>query len=376
MGINSVEELLNKYIQGNCTAEEKALVETWFLDELNKSKSFPEDLDYKKKEQEIWNVLSHRSKKKRTLYQLWPQIAAAVLIILFIGGAYFYVKDQQQNTLYVNTIKPGGNKATLILANGHSVVLDDAADGEIVIQPGIIIKKTVGGQLIYRTSNAVAAPLTYNTIVTPKGGQYQVILPDETKVWLNAESSLRYPTLFADDERQVELSGEAYFEVAQDKKRPFSVLGKDQIVEVLGTHFNINSYTDESTTTTTLLEGAVKVSLLNQSEISSDNSKLLTPGQQARLTTKGISINQVELDDVVAWKNGVFLFNDEPLEVIMRKIARWYDVDIVFHQDVDKSALYGGGISKYENVSKVLEKLELIGGIHFKIEERRIIVTK
>lgn len=268
-------------------------------------------------------------------------------------------------------IPPGGNKAILTLADGKTITLNEAADGELVKAAGMVIRKTGQGELVYEVTGANAGAHTYNTISTPKGGTYQVILPDGTKVWLNAASTLRFPTSFvALNERKIELSGEAYFEVAKDAKHPFKVLTVKQEVQVLGTHFNISSYTDESVVKTTLLEGSVKVRNLQKAD-----DVILRPGQQSVIAKGEIKVGMADVEEVLAWKNGVFVFNDEPLESIMKKVSRWYDVEVVY-DGVDKNKLFGGSVSRFDNVSKVLRQLELTGGVHFKIEEGRIIAMK
>lgn len=275
----------------------------------------------------------------------------------------------------VQDIPPGGHKAILTLADGRTITLNEAADGELAKESGIVVRKAGNGQLVYEVTGQTdqAAALTYNTISTPKGGTYQVILPDGTIVWLNAASSLRFPTSFVSlKERKIELSGEAYFEVAKDVRHPFRVLTSKQEVQVLGTHFNISSYLDDKIEKTTLFEGSVKVSNLQKS---GDASVILVPGQQSNIIEAETTITKADLDDVLAWKNGVFVFNDEPLESIMKKVSRWYDVEVVY-DGIDKNKLFGGSVSRFDNVSKVLRQLELTGGVHFKVEEGRIIVMK
>ena len=382
MGTNEAEELISKYTQGKCTAQEKALVESWFLAELEKSKEIEEEPDYEQKQIEIWDRLPKDTSVHVGTRKLWPRMAvAAAAAILILFGAVRYFKPTNQNTSSqpvgsaVNIIQPGGNKATLTLADGHMISLDDAGNGEIARQENTAIIKRADGQLIYTSEEHPTNKPMYNTITTPRSGQYQVILPDGTKVWLNAASSLRYPSFFAENDRLVELTGEAYFEVAKDKTKPFKVIGRNQIVEVLGTHFNVNDYREEPFSYTTLLEGSVRISPSGDSKTSGADSKLLKPGQQSQLSAGEITIRTADTEQAVAWKNGSFMFNDESLESIMRRISRWYDVEVVYLA-VDKTQLYGGGVSRYEDVSKVLEKLELTGGVHFKIEGRRIIVMK
>ncbi|TKC61228.1 DUF4974 domain-containing protein [Pedobacter hiemivivus] len=272
-------------------------------------------------------------------------------------------------------IPPGGNRATLTLANGKTITLNEAADGELAKDAGTIVRKTGNGQLVYEVvgGDTENKGYTYNTISTPKGGTYQVILPDGTKVWLNAASTLRFPTSFVSlSERKIELSGEAYFEVTKNAKHPFKVVAKIQEVQVLGTHFNISSYADDSFVKTTLFEGAVKV---NNLQATNGNKVILKPGQQSVINHRVITVIKADLQEVLAWKNGLFIFDGEPLESIMKKVSRWYDVDVVY-EGVDKKKLFDGSVSRFAHVSKVLSQLELTGDVHFKVEEGRIIVMK
>jgi hypothetical protein len=323
-----------------------------------------------------------QSSPKVKMRQLWPRIAAAASIILCLGtGAYFYFHqkvDQQQtaqNKPVKNDLLPGGNRAYLTLSNGKRITLTGAANGQIAQQSGVTITKTADGQLVYQAASAgtdeASAPIKYNTIETPKGGQYQVTLPDGTAVWLNAASSLKYPASFASlKDRKVELTGEAYFEVAKDKAHPFIVKTNNEDVEVLGTHFNINSYTDEPSTKTTLLEGSVQVSAKE-----GDIAKI-KPGEQAVLNQSGnIAVEKVNVNKAVAWKNGKFVFESENISSIMRKLSRWYDVEIVYKDDIPDRT-FTGSISRYDNISKILENIMLTKAIHFKIEGRRITIMR
>ena len=292
--------------------------------------------------------------------------AAALLFICLSAGLLFfnnYAPDDQtqRNNLVKNNIAPGSNKATLTLEDGRKIILTDAINGNLARQAGVNISKTADGQLVYKISNQENKKLSYNSIETPRGGQYQVNLPDGTRIWMNSASVLKVPTSFAaQTSRRVELAGEAYFEVAHDPKHPFKVKTANQEVEVLGTHFNINSYTDEASTRTTLLQGRVKV-----------NSTLLKPGQESVLTSNSILVKPADIETTMAWKNGYFIFKNEDLPGIMRKISRWYDVEIVYPESLaDKH--FEGSISRFKNVTEVLRKFELTGNIHFKIEGRRI----
>lgn len=319
--------------------------------------------------------------------KLWykASIAAAILMILSVGAFFLVPRTTglKPNTdhLITQDIAPGSNKAILTLGNGKQIILNDAGPGILAKQAGITISKTADGQLIYdlsATADAVKGKTErkemYNTVATPKGGQYQVNLPDGTSVWLNSASSLKFSTTFkSQHKREVELTGEAYFEVAHDKRKPFVVISKGQEIEVLGTHFNVNSYADEPEVKTTLLEGSVRVSPTLGDPTKKLNTSILKPGEQATLKETGITVKTVDLESVIAWKKGYFLMKDEDIYSVMRKIERWYDVEVIYAGDF-KGSTFEGSVSRFRNVSEILRKFELTGNVHFKIEGRRITV--
>jgi len=252
---------------------------------------------------------------------------------------------------YKNDIAPGKNTATLTLASGKVINLDTNRTSVIV-------------------SDSVKT-VTALTAATPRGGTYQFTLPDGSKVWLNADSKLEFPSRFNGSERNISLSGEAYFEIAKDKAHPFIVRTKNQEVTVLGTHFNISSYADEALTTTTLAEGSVKVSAFDSA--TGRQVAVLKPNQQAiQNPTGGMQVRQVDVSEALAWKNGEFVFDDEPLESIMRKVARWYDVDVVYEANAPKDVTLGGYVSRTRNISVVLEQMERTGKVKFKIAGRTV----
>jgi transmembrane sensor len=334
---------------------------------------------------ELWDRISNRLDNSHVKKMVgWPRIVAAASIILCLSiGSYFIFHkqlspDTAQNQIH--DILPGGNKAILILANGNQIVLTSVHKGKLSEQGKAIITKTEEGEIIYQSSGASLSgnnKPVFNTIVTPRGGQYCVVLPDGSKVLLNALSSLRYPTAFTGTKREVELNGEAYFEVAKNKKLPFIVKTSTQEVQVLGTHFNINSYTDEAATKTTLLEGSVLVRLLPTDKSLSVKSVQLVPGQQSTyIKNNNIHVQQVDIDDAVAWKEGIIQLDEGALDEILRNVARWYDVEIVYENQAARNLHFGGSVSRFSTVSHVLSKLELTNSVHFKIEGRRIIVMK
>lgn len=371
--------LLEKYKAGKYTPEEKLLLQKWFhhLEEDTPSELTEADLIIAKKalRKNMVNLVG-----KAQINILWPRIIAAAAIVIIISfGIYFYLGLDKRNTQYVTLmpkdIDPGGNKATLTLSDGRKIILTNAKNGKLAEQSGINVTKAADGQLIYTISNSdnSSQQISYNTIETPVGGQYEVNLPDGSKVWLNSSSSLHYPVRFTGKERKVEITGEAYFEVAHDKTMPFRVTNASQTVEVLGTHFNIMAYPDEVSTNTTLLEGSVKI-------IKDGNSKLISPGEQSRVKGGNIDVVAVDINEATAWKNGYFMFKSEDIYSIMRQISRWYNIDIQYLGNVS-GKVFGGKISRSRNISEVLEILESTGSLHFQItggdspgKERRIIV--
>lgn len=368
------KELLKKYRSGTCQPHEQDLVENWI--------AFGEFPAFEITEEELKEELGSLSNAlplhKET--HLWKRISiAAVLAVAVIGATLWYHTQNSDKHIpkasIAKNIIPGKVGATLTLANGKKIKLSDAVNGEIADELGVSVTKTQSGQLMYQfksSSKKGAAKNAVNTLSTGRGETYILVLPDHSKVWLNAASSITYSTNLVDSKgvRQVQLQGEAYFEVFKDKRHPFIVNTENQRVEVLGTHFNINSYADEAVTATTLLEGSVKIS-------TAKFSRLLKPNQQALQRKDGnVEIREVNTDDVVAWKDGYFIFEDETLENIMLRVSRWYDVEIDYAKDVDKHKLYGGGVSRYDDVSTVLEILASTKNIHFKIEGRKIMVLK
>jgi ferric-dicitrate binding protein FerR (iron transport regulator) len=271
-------------------------------------------------------------------------------------------------------LPPGGNKATLTLSNGTQILLDSARTGQLASEGNSTVEKADSGRLVYNQSGNNAATLQYNTLRTPRGGQYQLTLPDGSRVWLNAASAVRFPASFPRHERVVEVTGEAYFEVARDAGAPFSVRilssgGHPKgAVQVLGTRFNINAYDDEPFTSATLLEGAVAIN-------SQQHKALLKPGEQAQLdNAAGIRIAAVDTEEAVAWKNGEFIFNNANITDIMRQLSRWYNVEVSYKDALN--VVVNGSISRNVNIFQVLHILEQTGEVHFKVNGNRIEVTR
>ncbi|CAG5003189.1 hypothetical protein DYBT9275_03089 [Dyadobacter sp. CECT 9275] len=315
---------------------------------------------------------------------LWiVKLAAASVALLLVYGGYRWLGHKEQKvapvvalkSVYGEDVAAGGNRASLILATGETLDLTTVTNGSLHGQPGVKVDRS-RGEISYNALSGNQQAVSYNILKTPLGGQYKVVLPDGSRAWLNAGSSLRYPTVFSGSGRDVEMTGEVYFEIEPNKKMPFhvqvidrNVKGKCMKITVLGTHFNISSYGDEPAMHATLLEGSVKVEKGNV-------TKILSPGQQASVSggqaERSIAVKMVDTESVVAWKDGRFEFNGNIRE-IMRQISRWYDLDVHYEGNVERKA-FAGTISRKNNVSEVLKMLELTGGIQFRIEDRKITV--
>ncbi|WP_052496638.1 FecR family protein [Pedobacter lusitanus] len=377
--------LLEKYNKGTATAQERAIVEHWYLKEAKAQDLTVVEQKVDHLKAELWSgtlAKAGLAESPAKTFKLWPKLIAAAAVFLLIGtGVYLFnynTQYKQPVNQLANDVKPGSAKALLTLSNGRTINLDVAADGKIAEQQGVTIAKTADGQISYASSQTAKTnqEISFNTIQTPNGGEYRVNLPDGTKVWLNAGSSLKYPTVFNARERRVELTGEGYFEVKHEQSRPFRVItpgnsGNGQLVEVLGTHFNINCYPDETTIHTTLLEGSVRVS-----EINGKKFRLLKPGEEALKQDGLLTIHPADLDEVMAWRNGKFKFNDEDIVSIMKKIARWYNLSVEYQDEAIKKERFSGTISRFENVSELLKKLELTNTFQFRIQGSKVILSK
>ncbi|NII85771.1 MULTISPECIES: FecR family protein [unclassified Pedobacter] len=309
---------------------------------------------------------------KRILMNSLKWAAAAVVFIVFSFTAYLSLQKKKEH-VFATDVAPGKNKAILTLADGKKISLSDAMKGDVVKEAGFSITKTADGQLVYNVAGSENVNDTrLNTISTPNGGEWQIQLPDGSTVWLNAASSIQYSlNIGTAKQRVVKLDGEAYFEVAKNATHPFIVETDKQSVEVLGTHFNINSYKDEKVTKTTLLEGSVRVS-----HNATNEHEVLKPGEQSLVSVSGIAIKEVNVDEAIAWKKGYFMFNNERQESILRKVARWYNVEIEYADADAKNVMYYGTVSRFEKISKVLTKFEQTGEVRFDIKGNKVIVYK
>ncbi len=314
-----------------------------------------------------------RKINKRKVYG-W---SAAAFIFLLVGSSVYFLRHSESREIVIsassehkknNGLVPGGNKAILTLANGSSILLDSVTNGMISRQGKTLVVKSDSNRVTYKPGGAKAGDVVYNTLRTPRGGKYQITLPDGTKVWLNAASSLRFPTAFPGRKRLVAVTGEAYFEVAENAEKPFVVSVNGMKVKVLGTHFNIKAYDDEPVIKTTLLEGAVMIE-------KGTETLRLSPGQQVTLNKKGrmLLIKDADISKAIAWKDNLFWFKNNTIQEVMRQIARWYDADVVIKGNIPQH--FTGSISQNVDVHRVFSILQETGNIHFEVKGHQIIVT-
>ena len=379
--------LLQKYFEDGITSDERILLEEWakLHPDNRELLSQIKDESWLREELETFNrlapkdieteslILSHKiiKSKPKTIRSLWRRYAsvAAVLLVAFSIGiySYFYNRDTSINTdstrvnISQNSVVPGSNRATLTTDAGETVVLSEIHSGLIV-----------GDTLIYEDGSVISTSKTsFATLSTPRGGQYAVTLPDGTKVWLNASSSLRYPTRFTGTDRRVFLTGEAFFEVAHNVDQPFIVDTDLQMLQVLGTVFNINAYADERQIATTLVEGKIAV----RKKGAGDSPVVLRPGQQSLMDDKAVKIVAVDVQEEIAWKDGKFVFYNSAIQAVMRQLARWYDVEIVYLDDVSAIS-FTGSLSRSAPLTDILEDIALTESVNLKLEGRRIIVRR
>lgn len=376
-------QLLTRYQENTCTEQELAELEQWY-NELNTggqpieaTDAFADEMLVQFREKLAKRSLTIvRDEKVRGMnWKRWVAAASILVAVATVSYLVFFNKGSKPGGEIVTTVPkdvkaPETNRAMITLADGRSIYLDSALNGELVTQGNIKLVKLANGQIAYQTADGASTTLSMtNTLSNPRGSKViDMQLSDGSHVWLNAGSSVTYPIAFVGDERKVTITGEAYFEIAHDKTKPFIVSANDKAdVTVLGTHFNVNAYDDESDIKITLLEGSVKVS-------KEDANNLLKPGQQARVTTNIKVVSSVDLDEVMAWKNGNFQFGEASIEEVMRQVSRWYDVEVIYESKPTEH--FRGEISRDVEVSKVLKMLETTEAVHFRIEGKKVYVTK
>lgn len=415
MPLNShIAQLIIKHLQETITAEEAQTLQQWIAANQKNRFLFDKLTNSDWLQQEVNDhAVSEARIKERVFAALpelqdtttespkrgwirWMSVAAAVLIVVSIGWYVWQGKTKPEivaahQTPVATVIPAGGNKATLTLADGTVIDLDKAGNGTIATEGKTTVNKKEDGQLEYKSATSTKqGVITYNMLTTPRGGQYQLLLPDGSKVWLNAASSIKYPTAFAGNERRVEITGEAYFEITHDAVRPFKVMiypadggpGRGGEVEVLGTHFNINAYGDEQTIVTTLLEGKIKITpveVVNKVVTATHpvNTarayKVINPGEEAQINNKAdITIRKnVDTESAVAWMKGFFDFHNASLKTVMKQVSRWYSVDVEYTKAMPEQT-FEGNIDRNIPLNELLELLQQYGSAKFKIEGRTI----
>ncbi|MEJ2883212.1 FecR family protein [Pedobacter sp. GR22-6] len=389
-------DLLERYINGNCTPEEKLYVDLWLDTQYVENNEWDKMTDEHKKAFMIalfGDINKEIGLKEKSAVELWPRIrlaagiAAAVATIVF--GVWFFSpsrhsdNDRHPELVSGSDIAPGRSGATITLANGEVIQLSEA-------KKGVIIDPT---SLTYDDGSEIASEAAQPrndergggrhpelvsgsqlTASTAKGQTYEFTLPDGSHVFLNADSRIIFPSQFSGKERKILLEGEAYFVVKHNQKQPFRVESKGQIVEDIGTEFNINAYADESSVKTTLVEGSARV--ISSAGRADAMSVTLMPNQQASLLNGKLKVKMVDPESATAWKSGILLFNSMPLEELMRQVARWYDVEVVYENESLKQHPMEGSVSKYSNVSRIMKTIENTGAVKFKITGRKIVVSK
>ncbi|MBB6235465.1 hypothetical protein HDC90_000062 [Pedobacter sp. AK013] len=375
--------LLEKYLAGKSTWNEEVLLDEYYKRLEAKSDVSLSDEQEHALEASILEKINSRINMpeeqpkpilKRS-YRIW--YAAASILIMIAVGSFFITGDKkteivkQVPSAAKQDIRPGSNKAVLTLSSGEQIVLTDPHAGVLAKEGAAKIIKKENGELVYnledKASGQSAKPI-YNTITVPRGGQYQLVLSDGSKVLLNAASSLTYPAEFNGRYRNVALKGEGYFEVAKNTSRPFIVKANDVEVRVLGTHFNISAYGDDADITTTLIEGAVSMNKGKQ-------TKLLAPGQQgiSPYTNSEISVQRANIEQAMGWVKGNFVFKDLNIKEVMKIAGRWYDIEVEYRGNV-QSKKFGGTTSRFSNITELLDYMKITGGVNYKIEGRRVIL--
>lgn len=390
-----IARLIAGFLQGRLSAEEEAKLRAWVEEKEEHRRTWErltnpawleKQLGHWKQEfpdagwEKLRESLAGRPQPMKTLVRKALRYAAIILpFVLFCGTMVWLIRVEKMKrpitppALTAKDIVPRGRVAQLVLGNGVIVALHDSLRESLTEKDGTKVSNGAG-KLSYVPASRENGRTVYNTLQTPRGGEYQVRLPDGTEVWLNAASSLRFPTRFSGPNRDVSLTGEAYFEVVKDEEHPFVVSSGRMAIAVLGTKFNISAYSDDNSQRITLAEGRVKVSDAGEAQQELKKGILLEPGYEAVLAAKenNIRVRRANVDAALAWKNGLFVFDAESLGSLMRKLSRWYDVNVVYENGVDTLFHFTGRIRRYEDIGGILHLLELTGKVHFLIEGRRL----
>lgn len=381
MNQERIKYLLDRYHQNRCDDEEIKEINEWFHEQNPGSKDIELWLQETNNGEALKNelYLDFQSRLPRDIKIIpWSRIAGvAAAVLIMLGACFWFYANNYPNIDFQTSSsgtgqgknKVGSNKATLILADGSEIILNNRVQGNLALQNSVRINKLSAGKISYQvTKNSSGSNQTvYNTLTTPRGGNFTLALADGTEVTLDAESSIRYPVNFNGSERRVYVtSGQAYFQVVHNADKPFRVVVKGQTIEDIGTAFNVNAYDDEPSLQITVAEGEVRVSNM-------DKALNLVPGQQAEIMQgrKNMTLKKVDVEEIVAWKNGWFTFHNAPIKNVMKQAARWYDVDVIYENN-GQSKRFGGSISKYKDIDELMQNLKLTGGINYKIEGRRV----
>ncbi len=381
---HEMDDLLTKVLQGTASPEEITLVQQWYSQVHGSTIELPFESveDHEQTRERLLAgiresmrstavVAPIRTKKYRLL-----KVAAAAAVIVIAGSVAFYTSDRQSGQTQAVTAKvasdaaPGTDKAILTLADGSKVELDSRPEGVINEDMNVRIMKLANGQIVYEplSENKENSAVGVNVMATPRGGQYQLTLPDGTRIWLNALSSITYPVIFQENDRTITITGEVYLEVSKDARRPFYVKVKDVTVAVLGTSFNVNAYEETTGVQTSLVTGVVKVT-------EGGDVVTLVPGQRAETTSNGIAVNSnIDLEKILAWKNGFFDFDNADIHTIMSQVSRWYDLNVIYEGKKPQQR-YGGRISRDLYASQMLKVLEA-SGLRFRIEGKDLIIME
>lgn len=369
--------LLKKYLIGDVTGQDREQIGKWYNDLDKADARFKNPFVKRRVKDNLWAHIQANTEKPASNLPAIRYWTAAAILLIFSGLLYFqlsknrYMQPDTEHIALKNDVMPGKDKAYLTFSNGTKIDLGATANGKLAGEAGVKLIKNGDGQLVYQASagDVAQGKSIYHTVSTPNGGQYHVILPDGTKVWLNAASSITFPVAFSDKERAVKMTGEIYFEVAKvfikHKRQPFIVSTNKQQVEVLGTHFNINAYPQQQFEKTTLAEGSVRIKPATYFA-----SQVLKPGELALLSNNRISVQQASLENELAWKNGMFRFNNEDIITVMQQLERWYDVQIDYANM--PNIHFNGGISRNISLAKVLKMLEITGGFRFEIAGKKV----
>lgn len=378
MDPNTAGALLRRYLEGDASQEEVILIEQWYQQMVEAGEFGWEEGEKESRAMVIERrLLAQINAQRDEGRRIWRRmVGVAAVLLLAIAGAYLLFVRKAPGAIppmaerYHNDVSPGRNAAVLTLAGGTTVVLNDSVPRVIGRQGNALIMND-SGRLIYQASAGSAQDIVYNTLTTQKGNQYHLSLPDGTIVWLNAASSITFPSVFAGKQRKVTISGEAYFEVTKNEQQPFIVQQGNMAVQVLGTSFDVNGYGDEAAVKTTLLEGKVRVE-------EGSASSLLSPGQQAVVSKGGVGtiliVDDPDLETVMAWKNGSFAFRNAGIEAIMQQVERWYDVQVVYEAKVRTH--FVADIPRDVPLTQLLKILEETDQIHFRIDGKKVIVIQ